>query len=1060
MDKKKNPSRKDGVSFSYLLCMIVLVLPLSPGTTRPAWAEVVIGSIRTLGVELDNEAQAGENTANATVTSTGSVAVSETYAIRGGSEGWTVNVESGGSVTNSKSGSGNSAILFNALGNGTGTALRGTVTNSGDIASSGTGIKIGGGTVTNNQTGRITGTNNAIDTTGTITITNIGAIESTAGDAIHQNDGTASTVVNNTGTIKATVSGTEKTAIYIKGSGTVENAGQITSNEGKGIYFKTSGVENKVINREGGTISGGTYGVISDHELTVENAGTITGNGTGIYTGDGGTVTNSGTITSNGTGIDTRGSGTVTNSGTIAGNGSHGIAAWGETNTIMNTGTISGYVNGIISGGYATVDNYGSITGDTTSGVYLTKGKVTNHTGSRIYLTDPGADSSAILFAGYGEVENSGEITGTGGIHFGVDGKVTNNAGGTITGTGGRGIIFGNSGTLVNHGAIEGVTGVTFNMHNSGGSESINDTLTNSGTIIGTGGTAVDMSVGDDTANLLSGSSITGNVDGGAGTDTVNLAGSGTITNGTLLNFETIEKSGTGTFTLGGGLSSGNHISVLGGAIRANGAFTHEAGAAYTVGAGADGNLGRISAETATIKGGTVALDTVIGARGGTHSIVGTDSGLTGTYDLFSATTDSDYITAALSYDARNAYITLTSNFAGAALTENQQAVATSLDETYSTASGDMLNVYGAISTLSVPAIRLAYDQMGGASHTAFAAIDVYRVASFYRNLFRSTPSSPAGTSVTGAYLPAMFAANTAVTTDTVSAPSVKTEGEKNGPFSLWIRGYGASGNRDGDDIASRYDFTIKGAVAGIEYRVGPSIRAGAAFGYSRTNVDMKDLQDSGNEDSYQGSLYGSFTSTDKRWYVNAALGYSMNKYNMKRSLSFGTIRRTARGSYDGGDMSGYAQSGYLLPFKAVSITPYVSFLALESRRDGFTESGADALNLIGDSARTTSLQGSVGIGLTKEFAINKTFFLTPEVSARWVHEFGDTNAVLDARFAGAPLGSFRVSSDTWNRDSGIFSVGLTGRTGDAWNFFLGYDAQVRAREFAHAVTGRVRFRW
>ncbi len=324
-------------------------------------------------------------------------------------------------------------------------------------------------------------------------------------------------------------------------------------------------------------------------------------------------------------------------------------------------------------------------------------------------------------------------------------------------------------------------------MYNTG-----SDTLDNSGMIIGTGGTAVDMGAGDDTIHLRVGSSITGNVDGGAGTDTVNLTGSGTITNGTLLNFETIKKSGTGTFTLEGGLSSGNHISVLGGTIRVNGAFTHESGATYAVGAGTDGSLGKISAETATIEGGTVALDTVIGARGGTHSIVGTDSGLTGTYDLFSAATDSAYITAAHSYDANNAYITLTSNFAGAALTENQQAVAASLDETYSTASGDMLNVYSAISTLGAPVIRLAYDQMGGASHTAFAAIDVYRVASFYRNLFRSTPSSPSDTSVTGICLPAMFVANTAVTTDTVSITSVRAGEEKNGPLSLWIRGYGA----------------------------------------------------------------------------------------------------------------------------------------------------------------------------------------------------------------------------------------------------------------------------
>jgi hypothetical protein len=29
---------------------------------------------------------------------------------------------------------------------------------------------------------------------------------------------------------------------------------------------------------------------------------------------------------------------------------------------------------------------------------------------------------------------------------------------------------------------------------------------------------------------------------------------------------------------------------------------------------------------------------------------------------------------------------------------------------------------------------------------------------------------------------------------------------------------------------------------------------------------------------------------------------------------------------------------------------------------------------------------------------------------------------------AGAPSGSFRVSSDAWNRDSGVFSLGFAGK--------------------------------
>ena len=167
-----------------------------------------------------------------------------------------------------------------------------------------------------------------------------------------------------------------------------------------------------------------------------------------------------------------------------------------------------------------------------------------------------------------------------------------------------------------------------------------------------------------------------------------------------------------------------------------------------------------------------------------------------------------------------------------------------------------------------------------------------------------------------------------------------------------------------------------------------------------------------------------------------------------------------AKGSYDGSDMSGYMESGYLLPVTAVSITPYASFLALESRRDGFTETGAGALNLDTDSERTTSLQGSLGVRFAREFAAGRVFRLTPQLSARWVHEFGDTSSNLPARFAGVPSGSFTVSSDTYDRDSGVFSLGLTGKAGDDWGFLFVYDAQVRSKEFVHAVTGGMRFSW
>jgi len=70
----------------------------------------------------------------------------------------------------------------------------------------------------------------------------------------------------------------------------------------------------------------------------------------------------------------------------------------------------------------------------------------------------------------------------------------------------------------------------------------LGDTITNSGTISGTVDSIL-LGDGNDTLHILTGSVISGTVDGGAGTDTVNLWGSGTFDG--AINFENMSVSGS-----------------------------------------------------------------------------------------------------------------------------------------------------------------------------------------------------------------------------------------------------------------------------------------------------------------------------------------------------------------------------------------------------------------------------------------------------------------------------------------------------------------------------------
>lgn len=373
-----------------------------------------------------------------------------------------------------------------------------------------------------------------------------------------------------------TITGPSGQVLTNGGSIVITSTGQISPVSGAGVYADTCDATS--VNNQG-TILG-----TSASSAIQANAGRTIG-----------TLTNSGTIGTALTGIGNSG-GTIdllTNAtgGAISGV-QNGIAnviapttgAAAVINTLSNSGNLSGETYAIYNTGtVGSLSNSGTISG-TIYGVFNSRDNPTTsvHVGSIGTLTNNGSIVGQTALGNIGSVgtlSNNGVISGTslGVITIGSITALNNNAGGSIVGTAGPGLVNqGGIGTLGNAGSI---SGASYGLVNTGSIGA----LTNSGTITGS------------QAAILNAGVIGGGATGISNTGTVGvLSNSGTISGtSNAISSNGILGSIDNTGTIAGNISvSGQGLAVTGGSF---------------------GAFGTLTGGTMTVSGGNVAF------AGGTH---------------------------------------------------------------------------------------------------------------------------------------------------------------------------------------------------------------------------------------------------------------------------------------------------------------------------------------------------------------------------------------------------------------------------------------------------------
>lgn len=718
--------------------------------------------------------------------------------------------------------------------------------------------------------------------------------------------------------IISSLSGTSSSLNKIKNTYTITTGNSGATASAYGI--KSNGNYNQITNDTGATIlttGSSGRGISIVNFSTVFNLGTINTQGTtsyGIYAGGtNNAVSNSGTINSNSHGIYAKDNDAqVTNSGTIttaSGSSIYGIRSEGNNSVINNSGNIISTNYAIYnSGAGVVITNSGNLTGGIRLG-----GGILNIVGGTISGEVDGALGSVNINSSFNQTSNFNDLNA---LNINA-GSILNSSATIAADT----ISIDEDATLTLQngfslsGAIQGLSDAVGTLNISG----VNFAPSNS---IGISGNSLEN------LNINSGGSLTTSEDIYAanilldGSLNFNAADNLTI-------FGNVAGSGAGTINIGSqsqivtgdfSLISGDTLAIsLGDEIVGNLAVDGVANI------GADTKLAITSgANQGYISDGTKL--TIINAASGSAinaindsniSINGADSN---SYGLLKFTTEASGNSLILNID-RLAASEITAN-------KNTQNIYQNLSEIGSNTSGKLLQFqeYLDNSGLMGEALTQTINQLAPPSSKASLAVS--------SNIVR----------------------NSMATSETRLAKI-----RNNLIEGFWVESFGSAATQNSVKYDEGYNANSIGFIIGVDREISSTSLIGAALSYARSDVKSTNNLQNNLITTHQINFYSS--QNFGKFFLDNVVGLAWNQFSSNRSILVLNSNATAR--YFGQTYAARMSGGFVKNFRrGFSLTPELSLNFLRNNIEGYSENGADTLNLKVRGVAADFLEGQVGLNL------------------------------------------------------------------------------------------------
>jgi len=303
------------------------------------------------------------------------------------------------------------------------------------------------------------------------------------------------------------------------------------------------------------------------------------------------------------------------------------------------------------------------------------------------------------------------------------------------------------------------------------------------------------------------------------------------------------------------------------------------------------------------------------------------------------------------------------------------------------------------------------------------------------------------------------------------AAPEVRNDATIDLPQSVpkwsgFISGNVGGGDRSQTANEAGFDFHTRGLTAGADYRYSSATVFGGALGYARSDVNL-DANGGGLDTAGVSlSLYGTYYRTQS-FYLDAVLNYARNDYDQTRNIDYYVgsthIQKSARSGTGGKLLALSVGGGYEFTARnGASAEVSLRLHRTASNIDGYTETGADALNLALRDQYIQVFASSVGTRGSWPLSL-KWGVLIPQLDLSWEHELNDGAHQIKGSFVNDPFATpFAFKTDDPDRNYFQLGLGASAIIPGGKTAFLQYQTSLgrdHYRDYNVALGARVELR-